>query len=49
MKNIKAETIIQPTNYLKIHNRRYLGSKQKMLNFIDEVVSEEESEEESEE
>lgn len=39
MKNIKAETIIQPTNYLKIHNRRYLGSKQKMLNFIDEVVS----------
>lgn len=27
-------------SYLKIENRRYLGSKQKMLNFIDKVVNE---------
>ena len=39
-KNEKIATIIQPENYLKIQNRRYLGSKQKMLNFIDKVVSE---------
>ena len=27
-------------SYLKIENRRYLGSKQKMLNFIEKVVNE---------
>ncbi|SDN76843.1 adenine-specific DNA-methyltransferase [Psychrobacillus sp. OK028] len=30
----------KPGEKLKIHNRRYLGSKQKMLDFIDKIVTE---------
>lgn len=35
----KRKKLDTPTNYLQIQNRRYLGSKQKMLNFIDEVIT----------
>lgn len=35
----KRGKIAAPTNYLQIQNRRYLGSKQKMLNFIEEVIT----------
>ncbi|WP_440896848.1 DNA adenine methylase [Amphibacillus sp. Q70] len=38
--NFQQPNLAIPTEKLNIHNRRYIGSKQKMLTFIDNIVKE---------
>lgn len=40
LKTVKNNEVKVQTSSLRIENRRYLGSKQKMLDFIEEVVNE---------